>query len=140
MQYISMIEYLGSNKLEELSPELVANANTLLPKINDLLQRFGQYRRCNSGYRSMEDHQRIYSEKNAQRAKQGLPPISVPMGSKHLVCAAIDLADMDGKLYDFCKANESLLEALGLWCEERQGGWQHLQIFPPKSGHRWFLP
>jgi hypothetical protein len=37
-----------------------------------------------------------------------------------------------------------LLESIGLWCEERQGNWQHLQCLPfgsYKPGQtRWFNP
>ena len=60
--------------------------------------------------------------------------------SKHIIGAAVDIADADGSLYAWCKENEAELEAAELWCEERQGGWQHFQCIPPKSGKRWFNP
>ena len=119
-QYISVTEFL-MNRItpEELSPELMGNMNTIIPRANELLEDFGQYRKCNSGYRSSADQDRI---------NPGAPH------SFHLICAAIDLADEDGKLNEFCKNN------IGLWCEERQGEWQHVQCFPPKSGKIFFFP
>lgn len=125
-QYISITEFLmGRIAPEELTPEQMGNMNTIVPAANQLLDAFGEYRACNSGYRSSADQDRI---------NPGAPH------SKHLICAAIDLNDPDGKLNQFCKDNESLLESLGLWCEVRQGGWQHCQCIPPISGHRWFIP
>ena len=141
MQYISVVEYLmGRAKLDDLDKEIVANINTLIPKVNELLEKFGEYRRCNSGIRLVTDQIRIYKEKNEARKKQGLPPVTVPMGSCHLKGAAIDLEDANGKLYKWCKDNIKILEQLGLYCEERQGGWLHVQIFAPKSGRRFFNP
>ena len=126
MQYVSVLEYLmGRISIDKLSKEQLSNMNTLIPSVNLLLEKFGSYRKVNSGYRSPEDQAKI--NPNAPH-------------SKHLICAAVDLEDKDGKLYDFCRCNEQLLSDLGLWCEERQGGWQHLQCQPPLSGHRWFKP
>lgn len=126
MKYISVTEYLmGRAKPEELTAEQTANMNTLIPRINDFLERFGQYRAVNSGYRTP--------------AVNAGTPGAAPK-SNHLICAAIDLEDADCKLHAFAKANTLYLEELGLWCEERQGGWLHLQIYPPKSGKRFFKP
>src|SRR5258708_1664530 len=126
MNYISITDFLmNRTTLDQLPPDLVANANIIVPKANDLLDKFGSYRACNSGYRSPEDQARINPKATH---------------SKHLSCQAIDLEDKDGKLNQFCKNNTQILEDLGFWCEERQGGWQHLQIIPPASGHRWFNP
>ncbi len=140
MQYISVLEYLGSTPMSELSTEQLANMNTLVPNVNALLEAFGSYRKCNSGFRSYEQHARIYDELNAKRISQGFKAVPIPLGSQHLRAAAIDIEDTNGKFYSFCLANESLLKKLGLYCENRQGGWQHLQIFAPKSGSRWFNP
>lgn len=121
-----MLDFLMNRiKVEELSPELLANANTIIPKINELLERFGEYRKCNSGYRSSEDQARIN------------PTITK---SKHMICAAIDISDIDGKLYKWVLANLPVLKELGFWVELQQGPWVHFQIFPPKSGNRIFQP
>ncbi len=125
MNYISVKEFLmGRIKPSQLTPEQLGNMNTLLPAINDFLEAFGEKREVNSGYRSLEDNAAAGGKKK----------------SNHLVCAAIDLFDVDAKLYNFARCNEGLLEKLGLYCEERQGNWLHLQIFAPRSGRRFFLP
>lgn len=140
MRYISVLEYLQSRaKMSDLPPEQVANLNTIVPRANELLETFGEYRGVNSGYRRLEDHLRIYKEK-ARKARVPFDVSKVPMGSGHLTCRAIDLEDKDGRLYKFCKNNIPLLEKIGLWCEERQGGWLHCQIFKPRSGKRFFNP
>lgn len=125
MEYVSVTEYLmGRIEPSDLSDEQTANMNTLIPAINDFLEAFGEKRGVNSGYRSAD----------ANKAAGGKPK------SNHLICAAIDLEDRDAKLYNFARKNIKLLEKLGLWCEERQGGWLHLQIFAPRSGKRFFMP
>lgn len=111
--------------LAQLTPEQLGNANTIVPRVNELLEKFGEYRACNSGYRSAEDQKHI----NPRASK-----------SKHLICAAIDLEDKDGRLNKFCKDNPELLKSIGLWCEERQGNWQHFQCLPPLSKKLWFFP
>lgn len=121
-----MIEFLmGRAKYADLSPEHQGNANTIVTRVNELLEAFGEYRACNSGYRSKEDQARINPK---------------AMKSKHLIAAAIDISDADGRLYKFCKDNPELAERIGLWFEERQGGWLHTQCLPPASGRRWFNP
>ncbi len=125
MEFISVYDYLmGRIKMADLSEEQVSNMNTLIPKINMFLEAFGAYRKVNSGYRSPEINKAEGGKKK----------------SNHLICSAIDLEDADAKLYNFARANEKLLKELGLWCEERQGGWLHMQCVSPKSGKRFFLP
>lgn len=140
MKYVSVEEYLNKIKYEDLTYEQQCNVNTLIPKVNLLLEKFGEYRKVNSGFRTTEDHLRIYKEINDKRKAKGLEPVKIPMSSKHLYASAIDLEDSNSKLYNFCKNNVKILEELGIWCEERQGGWLHCQIFPPKSGSRFFNP
>jgi uncharacterized protein YcbK (DUF882 family) len=125
MEFISVNEYLmGRIKMADLSDEQVANMNTLIPKVNMFLEKFGEKRAVNSGYRSPEINA------SSGGAKK----------SKHMICAAVDLEDKDARLYNFARANEGLLKEIGLWCEERQGGWLHMQCIPPKSGRRFYLP
>lgn len=113
--------------LEDLSSELQANANTIVPRANDLLSRFGEYRNCNSGYRTPEDQMRINPKAPA---------------SKHTICAAIDLEDKDRKLTEFCLNNLEILQEIGLWMEENSSTptWVHVQCIAPLSGHRIFIP
>lgn len=108
-----------------ITPEVDENLKTLMARINIVRAAYGVPMTVTSGLRSIADQARI----NPSAPK-----------SNHLIGAAVDIADGDGKVYDWCKANEQVLVDAGLWCEERQGGWQHFQIFPPKSGKRWFQP
>lgn len=128
MQYVTMDEFLmGRTTLDQLSDELVANANTTVPRANELLDAFGEYRKCNSGYRTPEDQARINPK---------------ALHSKHLSCQAIDLSDPDGKLDDFCLKNQDVLAKIGLWLEDPKStpGWTHVQVVAPGSGHRVFIP
>ena len=130
--------------LNELNPhdvKLTAEQNDNLPKlynsINQIRHLWNHPMIVTSGVRSVEDHKRIYLEK-AQ--KSGLKNIRIPMGSMHLKAAAVDIADTDGSLYSWCKANPEALSSAGLSCEEGTQGWVHFQIYPPRSGKRWFYP
>jgi len=142
-KYISVDEYLmGRATLTALSPTIVANINTLIPKINDLLEKFGQYRAVNSGLRTMEDHVRIYANINKKRREQGRAELNIPLGSKHLSGAAVDLEDKSGELKRWLLENVQVLEDLGLYCEEftHTPSWVHIQHIPPNSKRRFFKP
>lgn len=117
---------------QELNPhaypttdEQAANLAILLIRINTVRSEWGKPMIVTSGLRTPADQARINP--------------SAP-NSKHLHGQAVDIADPDGSLYAWTKANEELLVNTQLWCEERQGGWQHFQIVPPASGNRWFYP
>lgn len=135
-QYITVVDYLMGKQLTDLPDDHIKNINILIPKINDLLDQYGQYVPLTSGYRSPKDQIRIYKQKlgNAYDISK------VPMGSAHLVGLAIDLSDAPANLYRWLKSNEKALKDRGLYCEERQGGWQHIQARAPLSGNRWFIP
>ena len=93
-----------------------------------------------SGYRSMQEHKRIYSE---IAAKKGIDffKMKIPLGSKHLSGQAVDISDPDGSLHKFCKNHEWMLEDVGLWCEEKDGEKRvHFQTIAPNSGKRFFYP
>lgn len=125
MEYVSVIEYLmGRVKVEDLTDEQTRNVNKLIPSVNEFLEAFGEKRGVNSGFRTPEGNK-------AAGGKQH---------SNHLIAAAIDLEDRDGRLYRFARANEDILAVCGLWCEERRGGWLHCQCVAPKSGKRFFIP
>lgn len=111
------------------NPEIDANLQTLLERLNVLRKSYGKPMTISSGLRSEAQQEALIAAGKSNAPK-----------SKHLIGAAADIADGSGEFYDWCKTNEELLEQTGLWCEERQGGWQHLQILPPKSGKRWFFP
>lgn len=118
---------MGRATLESLAPELVANANILIPKINDLLETFGEYRSVNSGYRRPEDN-----------AKVAVPKLK----SAHLTCEAIDLEDRDGRLKAWLMKNRQMLVLQDLYMEHPDycPTWCHLQTRAPKSRNRVFIP
>lgn len=128
MQLIDVTEYLmGRITLQDLTPDMLANLNTIVPRANDLLTAFGEYRTVNSGYRSPAYQMQI--NPNAPH-------------SKHEVCAAVDLEDKDNRLKDWCMANLGTLADIGLWMEDPKStpDWVHVQCIPPGSGHRVFIP
>lgn len=123
---ISVEEFLmGRATPDELPPEYVSNMNELLPRVNALLEKFGESRKVNSGFRRQSDN-----DATANASKK----------SKHMICAAVDLEDRDGKLDEFC--SEEILIEFNLYKEasEATPGWCHLSFLPPRSGKRIFIP
>lgn len=108
----------------ELSAAICANAGKVVQKANDVLAAFGEYRRCNSGWRP--------SQVNA--ATPGAAP-----KSNHILGLAIDLEDRNRRLTAFCVDHA---EELDFWMETPNAtpSWCHIQIIPPKSGKRVYLP
>lgn len=111
------------------------NIETLLHRINQVRILFAKPMLITSGVRTIEDHLRIYAEKGITDKSK------VPMGSMHLIGAACDVLDLKGELMDWCRKNEKQLEIIGLWIEDDPSVPRvHFQIFPPKSGSRFFKP
>ena len=112
---------------DSLTPEIEGNALELIARANLLLKEFGQERKINSGWRPPEVN--------------GKTPGAAPM-SKHMAGLAIDLADPEGDLDEWCMDNLEALERIGLWMEHPActKGWAHFQSVPPKSGKRVFWP
>lgn len=106
------------------SDEVKSNLNILLERINVIRGKWGKPMIITSGLRSQSDQERI----NPSAPK-----------SKHLIGAAADIADKSGELYKWLKDNREIMSSAQLWGEEGTKGWVHLQIYPPKSGKRWFI-
>lgn len=143
MRKITVEEYLMNRaKFEELSADHKNSTVDLLDRVNKLLEALGREARVSSGIRTKKDHERIYRQINAKRKEQGLDPIKVPMGSKHLSCQAVDLADPNNELDVLLDQKEALLEEYGLYREhpDYTKGWVHLQTVAPGSGLRTFKP
>lgn len=143
VNFISIEQYLMNRiKYEDLTPTQVSNLNTLIPKVNELLERYGKPLVMSSGFRSKEDQIRIYAEKNAKRKAQGLPPYKVPTSSQHMAAAAVDIEDPDRKFGHWCLMHLDYLIELDLYMEDLGSTptWCHLQCLPPKSGKRIFRP
>lgn len=120
--------------LKELNPknypttqEQLSNLKDLINKISIIREAYGKPMTVTSGLRSQADQARI----NPSASK-----------SKHLLGAAVDISDPNGDLKDWLKSNIKLLEQTGLYCEhfDHTPTWVHLQILPPKSGKRFFIP
>ncbi len=117
------------------------NLEELLLRINKFRLVYGKPMSVTSGYRTMQDHIRIYSKINAERVKNNLPEIKVPTKSSHLTGCAVDIYSPTSELMDFCKSNIELLEQIGLWIEDDISQPRvHFQINPPLSGNRFFKP
>ena len=117
----------GQHKWKESEIDLVTKRNLedLIRKINAL--GYAPPMRATSCLRSIKDQQRINPK---------------AMGSSHLYGCAVDIADADGKLKAWCKANINKLVECGLWMEspEATKTWCHLSTQMPKSGKRIFNP
>lgn len=125
---ITLQEYLmGRDRKYTLTPELQANAEEMVDKVNQLLAKFGEDRKVRSGWRPPEINQAT--------------PNAAPK-SKHMTCEACDLVDDEGDLDEWALENPDILQEIGLWQEAPAAtkGWAHFQIVPPKSGKRVFNP
>ena len=120
--------------IDSVPAEHKVNLEALLIKLNQLRTAWNHPMNVTSGYRTMADHLRIYKEKGITDTSK------IPMKSKHLSGHACDFAD-DGLVFTaWLKAHPEVLEQIGLWCEEGNKNWVHVQDIPPSSGKRWFLP
>lgn len=120
-----------------LTEQMQANLKVLHFRLNQVRQRYAKPMIITSGVRSMVDHKRIYAD---IAKRKGSATIRVPMGSRHLDAAAADVLDRDGSLMEWCLSNQTFLAEIGLWIESGTVGWTHFQIYPPKSGKRFFKP
>lgn len=141
---ITLQEILKRYKFEDLPKEHQDNCVILLERINKIRTAYNKSMFVTSGYRSKEDHIRIYKEIAANKSIP-FDETKVPMGSQHLKCAAVDIADSNGLLMKWTKENIKLLEEVGLFVEDDTiAARVHYQIYPFKSyipgGTRFFKP
>lgn len=120
----------------ELTPEIEANAVETLRRANLLLGMFyaacseaHQARGCNSGWRPS--------------AVNACTP-GAAKKSNHMLGKAIDMGDDDEQLdaWLMTDAGQKALIEVGLWMEHPSATprWAHVQIVPPGSGRRTFMP
>lgn len=137
---ISMKELLSGNNLADQSPEIQANLQDLLEKVNKIRELWAHSMTVTSGLRSMEHHLEIY------KAKGITDKSKIPMKSKHLYGEAVDISDPKQELQEWCKANEDKIREIGLWMESFAAtkNWVHFQIKPygsyKEGGSLWFNP
>ena len=114
---------------EELTNEIMANAQVTVERVNDLLQRANRsdIHEVRSGWRP-----------------QGINDVTANSAahSRHLTGQAVDLPDTDRNLATWCVDNLDDLEAVGLWMEDPRWTptWVHLQIVPPRSEKTVYIP
>lgn len=126
-------EYISAVPSEQVTPAMIANANLLLPRVDQLLVLFREEQPTfpfimNSGLRTAARNMDI--------------PGAAP-NSKHLSGEAIDVADEKARtLARWCLLHYKDLALIGLWCEDLRATptWVHFQCVPPKSGIRFFIP
>lgn len=133
---IKMSEILKGKDITDIPEEHHENLFDLLLKLNKLRALYAKSMIVSSGYRFLEDHIRIYADKGIRDLSK------IPMKSKHLCGQACDIADPDNKLKDFINNNLDEVIKIGLWFEDfkHTPGWVHIQIVPPASGKRFFIP
>lgn len=118
-----------------LTPQIRANAELTLSRVNALLARFyaanpkAAIRGVNSGWRPPAVNRGV---ENAAK------------NSHHLRAMACDLDDDDGQLdkWLMTSAGQQALVDIGLWMEHPSATprWCHVQIVAPRSGKRVFYP
>lgn len=111
----------------EMTSQIATLAQITISRANDLLDAFGEARQVTSGWRPPE----------VNAATPGAAQFS-----RHMTGQAVDLADPEGDLDDWCMKHSEILENIGLWQEHPAStkGWCHVQIVAPKSGNRVFYP
>ena len=111
----------------ELTVQFKHDALYTVGRANMLLGYFGEERGIVSGWRPVE----------VNRLVPGAAAFS-----NHIICRAVDLADPEGDLDDWCLEHLDKLEEVGLWMEHPAAtkGWCHVQTCAPKSGKRVFYP
>lgn len=118
---------MGREKDAPLTGIMEVNLEKLLRAVNKFRAVYGKPMKVTSGYRPAAINATVPGA-----AKK----------SNHMACLAVDFADSDGKLAEYCLNNLKLLEEFGIWLEDPAftKGWVHMQVVPPRSGNRIFKP
>lgn len=117
------------------TPEIDANLQLLLAAINVVRNAYGIPMIVTSGLRSQ-----AFQDDLIAQGKSNAPK------SKHLTGQAVDIQDLDGRLWAWCMANMPVLQSAcqpaGLFLEDKQSTptWVHFQTEAPKSNKRIFIP
>lgn len=135
---LTMSELLKDKKMSDLSQEIQDNLPKLLEKANKVREAWGKPMTITSCIRTRAEQIEVYR-------KKGIFDITkIPMNSKHIHGAAVDLYDPDLSLTQWLKDNPHIMEENDLYAELGNKNWVHLQILPFGSykagGTRWFNP
>ena len=120
-----------------MTEDIESNLNTLMIRIRLLLGKIPteilhkNSFSVTSGLRSVEQQNKLV-EQGKSRAKT----------SMHVIGAAADLYDPRSELDEWVSQNVKVIEDIGLWFEHKNytPNWSHIQIYPPQSGKRFFIP
>lgn len=139
---ISRKDYLGVYAgCSDITPAISANIDRMLTRVNSLI-----------AYMSKDGIIVPVNPKTKSQisgdANGGFRPQDCAVGSpksNHKLGLAVDLYDPDGGKIDEWVTNPINIKyiiAIDLYFEDKKStpGWCHVQIVPPKSGRRWFLP
>jgi len=123
-----------------ISPDIERNAAVTVELANRLLEHAS-----NHGV-TMDRHPVNKSQVSSGWRPPALnanTPNAAP-NSKHMTGQALDIYDPDGDLDAWLMTTEgqAALTSIGIWIEHPSAtkGWCHIQIVPPRSGHRVFYP
>lgn len=135
-QHITFKELIKNNNVSDIPIIHQHNLEEVQRRVNYIEDAYGKHLSVTSGYRTIQDHLRIYSAKGITDKSK------IPMKSLHLSGAAVDVYDSTSELKAWINANIKVLEDIGLWCEDFASTptWVHFQISPPRSGSRFFKP
>lgn len=113
------------------TPEIDANLQTLLVAINKVRLAYDTPMIVTSGLRSQAFQDGLIASGVSKASK-----------SKHLYGQAVDIQDLDGRLWEWCMKNMATLESADLFLEDKQSTptWVHFQCVAPGSGKRIFIP
>lgn len=119
-----------------------ANLSKLFDACMKLQDASGIDLQVNRGFVTLAEQIETYRKINLKRKSQGLPALQVPMESKHMFGAAVDLWDANQQLQKWILANEALVKSWGVHFEKFSYTltWVHMQVIPPRSGSFFFLP
>lgn len=135
---ITMQELLKGKKMEDLSQEIQDNLPKLLEKINKVRVAWNKPMKVTSCVRTRNEQIEVY------RKKKIFDITLIPMNSKHIYGAAVDIFDPDLSLTQWLKDNPQIMEENDLYAELGNSNWVHLQILPFGSYNsgktRWFNP
>lgn len=144
MILVTLEEFLMGQK-NDLSPELLANAERTIFKVNQLLALY---------FMDNPDAVRPKQASGYRSPARNAATVGAAPNSEHMRCNADDLRDMPCLIGDrmqvrplarWCFWRRHVLEDLDLWMEDPRctGGvlpWVHVQTVQPGSGSRFFIP
>lgn len=123
---------MGRIKYDDLSPEMKADAEDLLEKVNALLADFYTH--------NPEESERVIT--SGYRTPAANAAAGGAKKSRHMICQAVDISDPTGTLGKWLTRQPEKLAEFDLYMEAKSATptWTHLQLTPPKSKKRIFLP